>query len=52
MASQSNIYLIPSVLAESATETIPAYVKGRCRQMPVFFVENERTARRFLAIRN
>src|ERR1043165_2022946 len=48
MASQSNIYLIPSVLAESATETIPAYVKDAVGKCEVFFVENERTARRFL----
>src|SRR5689334_23215644 len=48
MASQSNIYLVPSVLAESATETIPAYVKDAVGLCQVFFVENERTARRFL----
>lgn len=48
MTSQSNIYLIPSVLAESATETIPAYVKDAVGKCQVFFVENERTARRFL----
>src|SRR5688572_25091448 len=48
MNSQSTIYLIPSVLAESATETIPAYVKDAVGRCQVFFVENERTARRFL----
>ena len=48
MASTSIIYLIPSVLAESATETIPAYVKDAVGKCQVFFVENERTARRFL----
>ncbi|MBO9200403.1 MULTISPECIES: SAM-dependent methyltransferase [Niastella] len=47
MNSQSIIYLIPSVLAESATETIPAYVKDAVSQCQVFFVENERTARRY-----
>jgi 16S rRNA (cytidine1402-2'-O)-methyltransferase len=46
--SQSTIYLIPSVLHETATETIPAYVKDAVSQCQVFFVENERTARRFL----
>jgi 16S rRNA (cytidine1402-2'-O)-methyltransferase len=48
LTSQSTIYLIPSVLAESATETIPAYVKDAIGKCQVFFVENERTARRFL----
>ncbi|HUP12982.1 MAG TPA: SAM-dependent methyltransferase, partial [Niastella sp.] len=41
-------YLIPSVLHENATETIPAYVKDAVGKCQVFFVENERTARRFL----
>jgi len=48
MSSNSIIYLIPSVVAENATETIPAYVKEAVGQCQVFFVENERTARRFL----
>lgn len=48
MTSTSTIYLIPSVVAENATETIPAYVKEAVGQCQVFFVENERTARRFL----
>ncbi|OQP60986.1 SAM-dependent methyltransferase [Niastella vici] len=48
MTSNSIIYLIPSVVAENATETIPAYVKEAVGQCQVFFVENERTARRFL----
>jgi 16S rRNA (cytidine1402-2'-O)-methyltransferase len=46
--SQSIIYLIPAVLEESATETIPAYVKDAVGKCQVFFVENERTARRYL----
>ena len=33
---------------ETATETIPAYVKEAVNQCQVFFVENERTARRYL----
>src|SRR5688572_17306564 len=44
----SIIYLIPSVLHEGATQTIPAYVVDAVKQCQVFFVENERTARRFL----
>lgn len=48
MPSTSTIYLIPSVVAENATATIPAYVQEAVSQCQVFFVENERTARRFL----
>ncbi len=44
----SNIYLIPTVLAENATETIPAYVLGAVKECTVIFAENEKTARRFL----
>jgi 16S rRNA (cytidine1402-2'-O)-methyltransferase len=44
----STIYLIPSVLHEQATETIPAYVIDAVKQCQVLFVENERTARRYL----
>jgi len=36
------------VLHENATETIPAYVKDAVARCQVFFVENERTARRYL----
>lgn len=46
--SKSIVYLIPSVLHEKATETIPAYVAEAVKQCQVFFVENERTARRYL----
>jgi 16S rRNA (cytidine1402-2'-O)-methyltransferase len=46
--SKSIVYLIPSVLHEKATETIPAYVVEAVKQCQVFFVENERTARRYL----
>ena len=44
----STVYLIPSVLHEKATETIPAYVLDAVKQCQVFFVENERSARRYL----
>lgn len=44
----STIYLIPTVLSEAATFTIPLYVTEAVKQCEVFFVENERTARRFL----
>ncbi len=45
---QSLVYLIPSVLEESATETIPPYIIDAVKKCQVFFAENERTARRFL----
>lgn len=48
MTSQSIVYLIPSVLHETATATIPTYVREAVSQCQVFFVENERSARRFL----
>ena len=42
------VYLIPSLLDENAVHTIPAYVAGCVKNCQVFFVENERTARRFI----
>ena len=44
----SLIYLIPTVLEESATETIPNYIIDAVKNCQVIFAENERTARRFL----
>lgn len=43
-----DVYLIPTVLYEQANETIPAYVLDAVKQCNVFFVENERTTRRYL----
>ena len=45
---QSLIYLIPSVLEESATETIAPYIIDAVKNCQIIFAENERTARRFL----
>ena len=42
------VYLIPTVLNETAIHTIPAYVAECTRNCQVFFVENDRSARRFL----
>ncbi len=42
------IYLIPTVLEESATQTIPVYIIDAVKDCQVIFAENERTARRFL----
>jgi len=44
----SNIYLIPTVLDEMATHTIPLYIIDAVKDCQVIFAENERTARRFL----
>lgn len=42
------VYLIPTVLHDEALETIPAYVLDSVKDCSVFFVENEKTVRRFL----
>lgn len=44
----STIYLIPSLLAENAQSTLPSYVLEAVKQCQAFFVEDERSARRFL----
>jgi 16S rRNA (cytidine1402-2'-O)-methyltransferase len=44
----SVIYLVPTVLEESATQTIPPYIIDAIRNSQIIFAENERTARRFL----
>jgi 16S rRNA (cytidine1402-2'-O)-methyltransferase len=46
--SQSKIFLIPSALHENATHTIAPYIVDAVKQCKVFFVENERSARRYL----
>lgn len=45
---KSIVYLIPSVLDEESIQTIPSYMVEAVRDCQVFFVENERTARRYL----
>ncbi len=42
------VYIVPSVLHESATHSIPPYVIDAVKDCQVIFAENERTARRFL----
>lgn len=42
------VYLIPTVLYDDAIETIPAYILDAVKDCQVFFVEQEKTARRFL----
>jgi len=48
MATNGNVYLIPTFLDENAQQTIPLYVVDAVKKCQVFFVENERSARRFL----
>lgn len=43
----ATIFLIPTVLDESAVETIPSYIMDAVKKCQVIFAENERTARRF-----
>ncbi len=42
------IYLIPTFLHEDAIETIPPYILDEVKKCNVFFVEEEKTARRYL----
>lgn len=46
----STVYLIPTVLADGQTDCLPAYILDAAKNCNVFFVENERTARRFLKL--
>jgi 16S rRNA (cytidine1402-2'-O)-methyltransferase len=48
MMSQAKVYLIPLPLHEEGLEAIPHYILDAVKACTVFFVENERTARRFL----
>ena len=44
----ATVYLIPSLLHEEGMRSIPSYITDIVMQCTVLFVENERTARRFL----
>jgi len=44
----ATVYLIPSLLDENGVAALPAYITGAIKQCNVLFVENERTARRFI----
>jgi 16S rRNA (cytidine1402-2'-O)-methyltransferase len=44
------VYLIPTVLHEGQTDCLPLYILDSVKQCTSFFVENERTARRFLKL--
>lgn len=44
------VYLIPTVLYEGSTACLPPYLIAAIKECTVFFVENERTARRYLKL--
>lgn len=46
--SPATIYLIPTFLDEQATAPLPAYILDAVKSCSVFFVENERSARRYM----
>jgi 16S rRNA (cytidine1402-2'-O)-methyltransferase len=46
--STATVYLVPSLLDEHGTKSLPFYLKEAVQDCQVFFVENERSARRFL----
>lgn len=48
MSKTGKVFLIPSLLAEEGVESIPSYITRHVLECSVFFVENERTARRYL----
>jgi 16S rRNA (cytidine1402-2'-O)-methyltransferase len=48
MTTRAVVYLIPTVLDEEGMESLPAYISLAVKEAEVFFVENERSARRFL----
>ena len=43
----ATVYLIPSLLAEDATQVLPAQILSVIKECEVIFAENERTTRRF-----
>ncbi len=47
-AALGQVYLIPTFIDEANLQTIPPYVTDAVKECNAFFVENERSARRFL----
>ena len=47
-AALGQVYIIPTFLHEENTDVLPAYVLSAVKECQAFFVENERTARRYL----
>jgi len=48
MAATGTVWLIPCYLEETSMDCLPTYILPAVQQCQVFFVENERTARRYL----
>jgi 16S rRNA (cytidine1402-2'-O)-methyltransferase len=48
MDKKGIVYLIPSLLDEDGINAIPSYIVDAVKRCEVFFVENDRTARRYL----
>jgi 16S rRNA (cytidine1402-2'-O)-methyltransferase len=48
MKKQATVFLIPTMLDEDGMDALPAYLLNVVKISEVFFVENERSARRFL----
>ncbi len=48
MAEKSIVYLIPAFLHEAGLHVLPSYLLQTIEKCSVFFVENERSARRYL----
>ena len=46
----ATVYLIPTVLSEGQINCIPAYILDAVKKCSAFFVENERTSRRYLKL--
>ena len=44
------VYLIPSLLHEEGLQAIPSYITDAVKKCDTFFVENERTARRYFKL--
>jgi 16S rRNA (cytidine1402-2'-O)-methyltransferase len=48
MKDPATVYLIPSFLDEEGMDALPVYILNAVKSSEVFFVENERSARRYL----
>jgi 16S rRNA (cytidine1402-2'-O)-methyltransferase len=50
MAATGNLLLIPCPISEGMIQTIPGYIWEKIKDLRHFYVENERTARRYLKL--
>ncbi|MBS1599330.1 MAG: SAM-dependent methyltransferase [Bacteroidetes bacterium] len=48
MPANAQVYLIPCFIDEKSTEVLPAYILDAVKKCKTFFVENDRSARRYL----